>query len=44
MKTILNPFLSVFTCFVSVFAQKDYGVHDPSTIVKKMTATTPLYQ
>lgn len=36
MKTILNPFfLSVFTCFVSVFAQKDYGVHDPSTIVKE---------
>jgi len=30
------PFsLGVFICFIPVFAQKDYGIHDPSTIVKE---------
>ncbi len=39
MKTIFNPFcpffLVVFIFFTSVFAQEDYGLHDPSTIVKE---------
>jgi len=39
LKTIFNPFcpffLVVFIFFTSVFAQEDYGLHDPSTIVKE---------